>query len=129
MHCMRNILSKLVLLTTHKSNLTVVIIFYLWQNKPRLVYIIPLLNNACRQRYSPSIRSSTMTTTDLSASLGIAATPEKLGTTSKATKNASHPSRMLSFKTVRLVQAGSLDDTVTNVMIAEKSSPEMANIE
>jgi hypothetical protein len=64
----------------------------------------------------------------LSASLGMAATPEKLGTTSKATKNASHPSRMLSFKIVRLVQAGSLDDTVTNVMISEKSSPEMAKI-
>ena len=69
-----------------------------------------------------------MTTMALSASLGIAATPEKLGMTSKATKNASHPSRMLSFKIVRLVQAGSLDDTVTNVMISEKSSPETAII-
>ena len=69
-----------------------------------------------------------MTIMALSASLGMAATPEKLGTTSKATKNASHPSRILSFKIVRLVHAGSLDDTVTNVMISEKSSPEIAKI-
>ena len=67
-----------------------------------------------------------MTTIDLSASLGIAATPEKFGTTSKETKKASHPSKILSFKMVKLVQEGWFDETVRKVIKSLKSSPEVA---
>ena len=67
-----------------------------------------------------------MTTIDLSASLGMAATPEKFGSTSKATKNASQPSRMLSFKMVSGVQASWFEETVIIVMNSVKSSPDVA---
>ena len=67
-----------------------------------------------------------MMTIDLSSSLAIAATPEKFGSTSKATKKASHPSRISSFTMVKLVHVGWSDDTVRKVMIRVKSSPDVA---
>ena len=73
-----------------------------------------------------SFMSSTMTTTDLSSSLGIATIPEKFGSTSKATKKASHPSTMSSSTMVTLVHVGSLEDTVRTVVNSVKSSSDVA---
>ena len=56
----------------------------------------------------------------------MAATPEKLGLTSKATKNASQLSTMLSFKTMKGVHVTWLEEIVSMVRNSVKSSPGVA---